>query len=59
MKRVDHSGTTAVVSISILRRRLDQAGDLDHRHRREVAAHQLAPGGADLGEAGAIFVACR
>ena len=39
---------TAVASISTFACGLDQRDDLDHRHRREVAAHDVAVGGADL-----------
>src|SRR6516162_8565292 len=35
---------------------LDQATDLDHRHGREMPAHDLAIGGAERGKVGEIFV---
>src|SRR5262249_13019424 len=35
---------------------LDQATDLDHRHGREMPAHDLAIGGAERGQVGEIFV---
>ncbi len=50
------AGSTAVASISSRALRLDQPGDLDHRHGREMPAHHLAIGGAERGQVGEILV---